>query len=267
MWQYLLSAWRSGFRGRSIQGVLIFGLLLISVAYFAAAFSPRQPKTVALDVGISGLRFSLVMFSLFWVQELVAREIERRTVMLTLTYPCPRGAYVIGRYLGIVGLLGLAAVLLGLLLWLLVLLAGGDYEQQFSVELGWPYWFTIAGLWLDAAVVAAFALCIATLSTVPMLPLALGAAFAMAGKSLGAVVDYLGKGADGQDELVAQYSPLIDVIRWVLPDLSRLDWRAWSMYNLSPGGEALALSSLMGAAYIVLMLATAVVCFSRREFG
>jgi hypothetical protein len=50
----------------------------MGVAYLSASFSPRQPQTVALDVGLSGLRFSLVLFALFWVQELVGREIESR---------------------------------------------------------------------------------------------------------------------------------------------------------------------------------------------
>jgi hypothetical protein len=40
-------------RSRSIQAVLVLGLLLVGVAYLSAAFSPRQPKTVALDVGLS----------------------------------------------------------------------------------------------------------------------------------------------------------------------------------------------------------------------
>jgi Cu-processing system permease protein len=266
MLQYLLSTWRSGFRGRSIQGVLIFGLLLVGAAYLAASFSPRQPRTVALDVGLSGLRFSLVLFALFWVQELVAREIERRTVVLALTYPHPRVAYLVGRYLGIFGLLGLAALLLGMLLWLVVMLAGGTYDQQFPVALGLPFWLSIVGLWLDAALVAAFALCIATLSTVPMLPLALGAAFAVAGKSLGAVADYLAKGADGQEELVSQYLPVVEIIHWILPDLSRLDWRAWPMYGMYPGFETLALSTLMGIAYITLLTVLAAANFSRREF-
>jgi Flp pilus assembly protein protease CpaA len=78
MISFLLSAWRAGLRSRSIQGVLVLGILLMGVAYLSASFSPRQPQTVALDVGLSGLRFSLVLFALFWIQELVGREIESR---------------------------------------------------------------------------------------------------------------------------------------------------------------------------------------------
>jgi Cu-processing system permease protein len=265
MWSFLVSAWRSGLRSRSIQGVLVLGVLLVGVAYLSASFSPRQPRTVALDVGLSGLRVSLILFALFWVQELVGREIERRTVLFSLTYPVARGNYVLGRYLGVIGLLALAALLLGLLLWVAVRTTGGDYQQAFVVAAGLPYWATVAGLWVDAAVVAAFALWLATLSTVPMLPLALGLAFAVGGKSLGAVAEYLAKGADGDAELM-RFAPFIDAIQWVLPDLSRLDWRAWPMYGLAPDALAVALSLLLATFYAALLLAMAVAVFSRREF-
>ena len=250
-----------------MHAILILGVLLVGVAYLSASFSPRQPKTVALDVGLSGMRFSLVLFALFWVQELVGREVERRTVMYALSYPVSRGSYIIGRYLGILGLLALAALLLGMLLWLATLLVAGGYQQGFRLGLGLPFWTTVFGIWVDAALVAAFALWIASLSTVPMLPVALGIAFAVSGKSLGAVIDYLARGADGDPGFVSRFSTLIETVQWVLPDLSRLDWRVWPMYELFPGFPAIGLGLLMAAGYLVLLLALAVSIFSRREFS
>ena len=265
MWQFMLSAGRAGLRSRSIQAILILGALLVGVAYLAASFSPRQPQTIALDVGLSGLRITLILFSLFWVQELVAREIERRTVLFALTYPVARGHYIVGRYLGVLGLIALAAALLGMLLWAVVLSLSKSYAQGFAIAPGFPYWSTVAGLWVDAAVVTAFALWVATFSTVPMLPLALGLAFAIAGKSLGAVADYLAKGAEGDKDLM-RFAPIIDAIQWVLPDLSRLDWRNWPMYGLTPDGQAVALGLVLAACYAALLLTLAVMTFTRRDF-
>lgn len=265
MWQFMLSAGRAGLRSRSIQAILILGALLVGIAYLAASFSPRQPQTVALDVGLSGLRVTLILFSLFWVQELVAREIDRRTILFALTYPVARGHYIVGRYLGVLGLIALAAVLLAMLLWVVVLSLGKGYTQGFAIAPGIPYWSTVAGLWVDAAVVTAFALWVATFSTVPMLPLALGLAFAVGGKSLGAVAEYLAKGAEGDLELM-RLAPIIDAIQWVLPDLSRLDWRNWPMYGLAPDGQAVGLSLVLAASYAALLLTLAVMTFMRRDF-
>ena len=267
MWQFVLSSWRSGFRGKTFLGVFILGVVLVGVAYLSASFSPRQPRTVALDIGLSGLRFSLVLFAIVLVQELVGREIDRRTVVLTLSYPTSRASYLIGRYLGVLALTAAATIILALLLWIAVLLAGVHYEQLFRVELGWPYWFAVGGIWLDVAVVVAFSLWIASLSTVAILPLALGALFAIAGRALGPMADYLTRGADGQDDLVASYAPLLDAIRWLLPDLSRLDWRLWPMYGSAPEALATALALVMALAYIGVMLGLSIHVFSRREFS
>lgn len=263
---YFISAWRSGLRGHSFHAVFALGVLLIGGAYLAALFSPRQPETVALDVGLSGMRFALVLLALFWVQELVGREIERRTTTLYLAYPIPRAHYMLGRFFGIAALLLVASVILALLLWLAVILSSEAYDQARQGALGLPYWATIFGLWLDVVVVMAFTLCIAALSTVPALPLALGAAFAIAGHSLGAVIQYLASGADGRHDLVANYTTAVNMAGWILPDLSRLDWRAWTMYDMPPPAGMLTLSSLMALCYIGLMLMLAVQAFKRRDF-
>jgi Cu-processing system permease protein len=267
MWQYFLSSWRSGFRNRGFLAVFVLAVALVGVAYLSASFSPRQPRTVALDIGLSGLRISLVLFAITLVQELVGREIEHRSVVLTLSYPTHRAAYLLGRYFGVLALTGVAAVILGMLLWIAVLMSGLHFEQQFRVHLGAPYWLALFGVWVDVAVVAAFTLWISTLSTVSMLPLALGAMFAVGGRALGAVSDYVAKGADGQLEVAERYGPLLDIVRWLLPDLSRLDWRAWPMYGLPPDMPAMSLALLMAAAYTMAMVGLAVHAFSRREFS
>lgn len=266
MWPFCLSALRSGFRSRAILLIVVLGVMLVGVAFLASSFSPRQPRTVTIDVGFSGLRFSLVLLAVFWVQELVAREVERRTVLYALAYPVSRSSYVLGRFFGVVGLLVVAALLLGVLLWGATLLSGGQYVQKHGVDLGWPYWITVAGLCADAVVVAAFTLLIATLSTVQMLPVALGVMFAVAGKSLGAVLDYLARGADGDQDLLRRYGSLLDVIQYLVPDLSRLDWRFWPMYGSAPSDGAIAYGLLLGAGYVILLLSAAVAVFRRREF-
>lgn len=267
MLQFFLSSWRSAFRSRAFFAVFALGVMLVGVAYLSSSFSPRQPRTVALDVGLSGLRFSLVLFAVTLIQDLVGREIDRRSVVLSLSYPISRAAYLVGRYLGVLALIGVAALILATLLWIVVMAAGVNYDQQFPVQLGLPYWIAILGVWLDVAVVAAFTLWIAALSTVSMLPMAAGAMFAIAGRALGTVFDYVIRGADGQADLASRYGPLLEMIRWVLPDLSRLDWRAWPMYGLSPDLSAVGFGGAMALAYSGAMAGFAVHAFYQREFS
>lgn len=263
MWNLFLTTWRAGIRARSIRAVLAIAVLLVFVAYLASSFSPRQPQTVALDVGFSCLRFSLVLFALFWVEQLIGREISSKGILLVLAYPLPRSQYLLARYLGVISLMAMAAIMIGLMLWIVVFMSGAKYDQGFRLAIGQPYWLSVFGFWCDASIVAAFAAMLASFSTVPMLPMALGLGFAIGGKSLGAVLDYFARGAGGDAELMAM-APLLNVIQWFLPDLSRLDWRVWSMYGVVPAGMTEAV--LMGVGYIAVLLSIGVYAFNRREF-
>lgn len=268
MTQFILSAWRAGLRGRIVQIILVLGVALVGVAFLAAGFSPRQPKTVTLDVGLSGLRIALVLLAVYWVQEFFAKELERKTVLFSLAYPVDRAAYLLGRFFGVLSLLLLATLLFSLLLWLAVLTAGSSsFEQGQRLLLGLPYWLTVLALWLDVVVVATFTLLVAVVATTPMLPLAVGLAFAVAGRALGAVLDYLERGADGDLKLLAAYGPILDGIKWLLPDLSRLDWRIWPMYGQTPSAEMLGYSCLMAVAYVAVLLVLSVQAFRAREFS
>lgn len=267
MFEFMLSGLRSGIRGRSLQAVFVLGILTVAVAYLSGSFSPRQPQTVAMDIGFSGLRFSLVLLNLLWVQELVAREIDRRTVFFSLAYPVSRGSFLVGRFAALLLLSALAAVIFGCLLTVAVAFAGGGYDQLISPSLGLSFWLTIAGLVADAAVVAGFALWVSTVSTVSALPLALGAAFAVAGKALGPTLDYLAAGGDGDVKLVTHFGPVVNAIRWLLPDLSRLDWRDWPLYLTPPGEGTLIWAGAMAASYLTLSLLLAIALFQRREFS
>ena len=264
--QIFLTGLLSGLRSRGIQAVFFLGVLVVFAAYLSASFSPRHPQTVALDVGFSGGRFILVLFALLWVQELVVREIDRRSVFFALAYPLDRGQYLLGRYLSILLLLLLATILLALMLLLVVLLASGGYHQQFAVMLGTPYWATWGGLLIDASVVAACGMLLATVSTSAIMPLLVGLSFAVAGKSIGTVLDYLRHGADGDKVIASTFGPVLEAIQWALPDLSRLDWRAWPMYGQAPTSEVVIWGGVLATGYALLMLALAMRSFARREF-
>jgi Cu-processing system permease protein len=267
MLQYFLASWRAGFRSRALLGFFLLGLVLVFFAYLAASFSMRQLRTVTLDVGLSGLRFCLVFISITLVQDLVGREIERRSVVFSLSYPSSRASYLLGRFFGVIALSGVATIMLALLLWIAVMLAGGNFEQQHRVDLGAAYWVAIGGIWLDSVVVTSFVLLVCSVATTSLLPLAAGIAFAIVGKAFGPLVEYIARGADGQAEMVAAYRPFLAVGEWLIPDLSRLDWRFWPMYGVAPELNAIVMAVLMALLYAAAMLAFSVWLFARREFS
>jgi ABC-type transport system involved in multi-copper enzyme maturation permease subunit len=220
-----------------------------------------------MDVGLSSLRFITVLMTLFWVQDLLAKDIERKSVLFVLAYPRHRSSFVLGQFLGIALLAACAVVIIGSLLWLLLWIGPSDHPQGTPVQLGWPYWASLLYLYLGVLVVAAFAVMIATLSTTPMLPMVLGVAFAIAATAIGPTYDYLQTSQYAEAEYQEELSKSLEYALWLLPDISRLDIRSWPLYGKMPDGAALWAGVATAAGYIALTLGIGVARFQRREFS
>lgn len=256
----------TGLRANGFKGLLFIALLVLGFAGLAASFSGRQPATVALDVGFSGMRIMLLLMVLFWVQDLLARDIERKTIYFMLAYPISRAHFLLARFLTLALLALLATALLGGLLLIVLWLFRGEYQQLTPVALDGRYLLVLLGLWLDLLVVIAFAILLAGLSTTPFLPMLIGLAFAMAARGLGPTFDYLRSSASADPTQVRWFKPLLDYSYAWLPDLSRLDWRPLALYSLPVDVGAIGVGLLMALAYVVVLLGLAILIFQRRNF-
>ncbi|KPV41421.1 hypothetical protein AN478_02260 [Thiohalorhabdus denitrificans] len=265
MYFHFLTGLRLGVRSRSFFALVLVGLLAMVAAYFASFFSGRHPATIAMDVGVSAIRILGVLLVLFWTQELFSRDIDRKVLFSTLTYPLPRRSYVLGRFLGL-GLLVLAAlVVFGLLLAGLGSAAGFGYQQSTPVNNGIAVAGVVGGLWVDLMTVAAFTWLLSSVSTSPLLPFLLGLAFAWAARTLGPVLAYLS--SEQARGLEKGFEGPLNFIRWLLPDLSRLDFRDGLLYGQWPETDFILAALANGAGYILLLLGLSVLVFNRREFG
>jgi Cu-processing system permease protein len=264
-----LTAWRSGFRGRGVRLILFLGLLTAATAWLAAQFSGRQPETVALDVGFSMIRLFGALLVLFWVTELVGKDLERRTIYFVLAYPFSRSIYVLSRFLAVAGLAAVATI--GLAIFTLApwwLVAHSGYHQANPVYLagiGLP--LTLFLIWLDLLAIGAFTLLVAALSTTPMLAFFVGLAFTVSARSLGPILAYLTTDDPSTQKLAATYQPLLNAIHWVIPDLSRLDIRSATLYGVWPDTSTIFWASIDVALYGTIALALAMFLFQRREFS
>lgn len=261
-----LGAWRTGIRNRGVQALFILGVLVVALSWLTASFSGRQPQTVALDMGISLVRLLGALLAAFWVQELLVRDIERRTVFWALAYPVSRTAYLLGRSVGVFALLGFYVALMASMLYLTLKLVGLEgYEQAHPVQIGWGYALTFLLIFLDLVVVACFALALASQATVAMLPFFATLALAFSARMVGPVQQYLLEQIK-ESGISATLRPVIENLSWVLPDLSRLDVRETVLYGYWPAQGDLVLSSLQAAVYGMLLLVLAAWVFERREF-
>ena len=254
-------------RSRLWVTVTMLMILVASAAWLASQFSPRQPATVALDVGLSFIRVLVPFVALLQVQDLLAREVERRLILNSLTYPRSRSSFIVARYVAITAVSIVIILLLALVLNAVVITAGKGYGQATPVSLGVPYLITIFFVMLDIAVVLAFATALSTIATTPNLVIFGGLGFMIAARSAATIVQLL----ERERDLVAGaqwYHQGLQGVQWAIPDLAALDVRAIALYGkmefMPHAPWALV---LMALGYITLLLVIGCMRFERRQFA
>lgn len=254
-----------GLRSYSVKVLLGLSILLLGSSLLAAGFSGRQPLTVGLDVGFTSLRLVLLLMALIWVQELFSRDIERKTLYFVLAYPVTRRQYLQARFASIAVLLLITLVVVGGSLWLAINLFNAEYSQALPPALDSRFLLVLLGIWFDLLVVTAFVTFLATFSTTPFLPLLLGLGFALAARGLGPTFNYLLNNPSATSEQVSVFKPLLEYIQLVLPDLSRLDWRNFVLYDQPVLLVDIIPAVLMALAYAALILLLAGRILERRD--
>lgn len=261
-----LLSWRLGIRSHALRALLILGGLLMLLAFLAGAFSLRQPLVVAMDMGLSGLRFLGLLLVLFWMQEAFAKDIDRRTIAGALAYPVPRSAYVLGRFIGVAALIAITVMVWGGFLYLMNLFADWGYESSSVNTFGIGYPLVLLGILLDLLVIGAFFVMISSIAKTPVLPFLLGFGFAIAARSFGVMIDYLALSNAADQEMKTVLLPVLEKLRWVLPDLSRLDWRSICLYDHWPSTGDMIQAVSISLSYSSVMLCVAVFIYKKRDF-
>ena len=245
----------------------IVAAVVAACAWLAGQFSPRQPDTVALDVGISLIRIFVPLLGLLQIQDLLAKEVDRRLILTSLTYPRARATFLLGRYLAVVAAALIMTVVLLMVVAAVVVWAGQDYSQVSKVAIGRPYLLTGSLIWLDAIVVIAFGAALASISTTPHLVFLGGIGFMIIARSASTIIALL----EREHQLLSGgelYSQGLQWVQWIIPDLAALDVRPIALYGkmelLTASPWALV---LMPLGYIALLLMLACLKFERRQFA
>ena len=104
-----------------------------------------------------------------------------------------------------------------------------------------------------------------SVSETPNLPLLCAVAFSIAMHAMGPILDYLRYGSDAKEEHRQWIQPFIEDIIYVLPDLDRLDLRAWTLYGEIPPVDLMFWGAVIAVSYIALSLSLSVIGLNRRE--
>ena len=245
-----LNTFREAMRDRVLYLLLCFALLVIVVARLLSLLTVGDPAKVIKDVGLSAISLFGVLTAVFVGVSLVFKEIERRTVYTLLASPVRRWQFVAGKFVGLLGVLTMNTALMSLTLGAVLLLRG---------EPPWALVPAVALILVELAVITSFALLFSSITN-PILSALMTFAVYVVGH-LSWSLQLLREKFEGAGAL------LCDLVYWVLPNFSRLDFKAQAVHDLPLEPGQVPFAMIYGLSYSLVVLAVACLAFERKEFN
>jgi Cu-processing system permease protein len=166
------NTFREIIRDRILYGIVVFALLLIGVSVVLGELSFAEQARISADFGFTGIQISACVLAIFVGSTLVAREIEKQTVLTLLAKPVTRSQFILGKFLGLA--LVVTAIMLGLAVVLALLLI----FLGFTLELSFP--IALLGILMEALFLISLALFFGTFAR-PMMTVVFAVSFFLIG--------------------------------------------------------------------------------------
>jgi len=245
------NTWREAIRDRVLTGLVVTGFVLLAITQVALPLAMGEGTRLTVDLGLTAITLLGMLAILMVGTNLVAKEIERRTIFNLLSRPLSRPVYLVGKWLGLSSALWSVALVLGVALWLVLALRGHAGHTLALVE-------AVYMACLELTLVTAVAVLFSALSTPVLSSLYTLGAF-LAGQWCDDLRAFAAK-APGS------FATLLNVAANLVPNLTLFNVRA-----LAASGEAttplhLALATLYATLYCGCTLALGAAAFESRDF-
>ena len=252
IWAIASNGFREVIRDRILYFMGFFVLILAIAKQVLPQISANHQDKIFLDFGLGMIGFLSAIVAIFIGTGLINKEIEKRTVLVLIPKPISRSEFIIGKHLGLFGVLAVMVTAM-MLIYLGFLGLSGIYFPLISLLVSFLY------LFIELALLVAVAILFGVFTSSTLATLLAFSTYLMGHFSQYLVE--LGKLSEN-----ANLEFMFQILYLVLPDLSRLNLRNEAVYGLLPNFTDLLINGLYGIIYTVLVLAIAILIFWEKEF-
>ena len=265
IWAIAIITFKEGLRQRVLYGVTIASLLLILFAVLISSLFMRDILKVLLDICLSAVSIGGLLVPFFLSINLLAGDIEKRTIYTLLSRNISRNSYILGKFMGLALLSGMLMALLTLSTLLAAYLASHIYPAHFFSgfsPLPMIVSTLMAFLGIQVLNSAVFLWCSVTTSS--FLATLLTISTYIIGHSVEDVVRFMAMQIHGV-EIAIQTQITAKLALYIFPNLAAFDLKQQAVYSLPPAFNELSLLTLYGLTYIAIMLLLTSFFFKRRD--
>lgn len=246
------NGFREVIRDRILYLIGLFAIFLTFASRLLPEIAAGTTDKILPDLGLATMTLLGVIVTIFIATGLINKEIEKKTVLTLIPKPVSRAEFIIGKHLGLAGVLAVLVASMTVIYFLILTLNGISYP-------------------LYSLIVAAFFLFL-ELCTLAAAGLMFGVFTSSILATLLSFSIYLiGHLSEDMVRLsnLTQNPTFEQLSNWLylfLPNLSRLDLKNDAVYGVLPPSNVLWNNALYGVVYTALFLAIATIVFARREF-
>ncbi len=253
IWSVALNTFRESVREKLLYLVIIYALALMVSVFILSPLSVGAAKgKIVTDVGLAGISILGILTAIIVGSSLVHKEVDRKAVLMVLTRPVSRAAYLIGKFTGVaLSLFVLIGFMTGVLV--IMMLVGGASLT--------PVVFMAIGLSLiEIGLIISVMIFFSTFTT-PLLT------------SFFTICIFVAGSLSGDLRLFAQkfggkmMNYVMDALYFTLPNLKVFNLRHEAVHGLRYSSVEILLPAAYGIVYTAAMLYFAWLVFRRREFS
>lgn len=251
LWAIAANTYRENIRDRVLYSIVFFAVLVLCASLVMEEITIGDQDKVVRSVALGAIRAFGSVMSIFLGIGLVYKEIEKKTVYTIVSKPIARWVFIVGKYLGLMGvILTMIALMAGLYVTLMLTQQG---PPALSVYESW--WM----LTVELGLLTAWAILFSSYSA----PIT-AASFSIAVFIIGHLADDIWRfGLQAESEQVRQ---IAGILYWFLPNLSVFNVHDLAVHHLPIPLTQLLHATGYGLGYTAVVLSLAVWVFSGRDF-
>ncbi len=250
IWVIALNTFKETVRDKLLYALIGFGVLTIAASLLAGSVSLGQDRRVIEDFSLTAILVFLLIITLFIGTQLVYREIERRTIYVSLTKPISRDQFFLGKFIGLALTTTVSAAVMSVIFLLVLYLKTKAFEPLVLLAVG----AVLLEIWLLTAISLLF-----SSFTAPLSSAIYTFALTLIGHSSNTVWTIAHKNH-------GFLKGLLETIYYVFPNLEKFNLRNEVIYHLHPTGTQLWMIALYFVGYTAAALIIGLGIFRRHEF-
>lgn len=264
MWPLITVTFLEGVRSRIFYGIFLFSIFVVVLSIVFANFFMQDLGKVAFDFNISAITVAGLLISASLSVNLIAQDLDKRTIYFVLSRPISRARYVWGKYLGLLAVFLFAYFLLTIISCFALLYLKYEFARYFSSFSWLAYLQAIYFDFLKIMVFNSIIIFFGAITTSSFVNLLFSLSTYIVGQSISDVINFLSID-QGREALTPLVQNLLFVLKYIIPNFEVFDFKVISAHGMFVSAADFCYFTMYGLVYSTIVLCLTVMIFKRKE--